>query len=197
MASTAPSTTAAPNRQPVRFTVSRFYRMAAAGLLNAKYRYELIEGEIIRMLPPGPMHCESVDTLAEYLIRLLADKYRVRTQNSVQLSNITEPLPDFAILKKRAEGYAKKQPGPDDTLLLIEVSDSSITYDKNRKARVYAAAAIVEYWIVNLRKRCLHVMRKPSAEGYGDTLTLDPADEVKALKVPELKVKVKDLLLKE
>ncbi len=196
MTAFAPPTTDTPDRLPVRFTVPRFYRMAAAGVLNPNHRYELIEGEIIRMLPPGPMHCESVDTLAEFLIRLLADRYRVRTQNSVQLSNISEPLPDFAILKKRPEGYGKKQPGPGDTLLLIEVSDSSLSYDKNRKARVYAAAGIVEYWIVNLRKRCLHVMRKPSAEGYGDMLTLEPGDEVKALKVPELKVKVENLLVK-
>jgi Uma2 family endonuclease len=183
-------------RQPVRFTVAKFYRMAQAGILNPNHRYELIEGEIIRMLPPGPEHCQSVDSLLEFLIRLLGGKYQVRCQGSVQLSNISEPLPDFAILKKRAEDYRKKQPGPDDTLLLIEVSGSSLSYDKNRKAAVYAAAGVVEYWIVNLRKRCLHVMRKPSREGYRDVLTLEPDDEVRALKVPELKVKVGDLLLK-
>jgi Uma2 family endonuclease len=182
--------------KPVRFTVAKFYRMARAGVLNPNYRYELIEGEIIRMLPLGPEHCESVDTLYKLLSRLLGDKYRVRSRNSVQLSNISEPLPDFAILKERAEGYRKKQPGPADTLLLIEVSDSSLSYDRNRKAAVYAAAGIVEYWIVNLRKRCLHVMRKPSREGYQDILTLEPGDEVRALKIPELKVKVADLLLK-
>ena len=182
--------------QPVRFTVAKFYRMARAGVLNPNHRYELIEGEIIRMLPPGPEHCESVDTLYKFLSRLLADKYRVRSQNSVQLSNISEPLPDFAILKERDEGYRKKQPGPDDTLLLIEISDSSLSYDKNRKAAVYAAAGIIEYWIVNLRKRCLHVMRKPSREGYQDVLTLEPDDEVRALKIPELKAKVASLLLK-
>ena len=195
MTASAPPMTDAPDRQPVRFTVSRFYRMAAAGILNPNHRYELIEGEVIRMMPPGLEHCESVDTLGAFLHRLLSENYRVRCQGSVQLSNISEPLPDFAILKKRAGGYRKKQPGPADTLLLIEVSDSSISYDKNRKAAIYAAAGIVEYWIVNLRKNCLHVMRKPSREGYQDVLTLEPEDEVRALKVPELKGKVSRLLL--
>jgi Uma2 family endonuclease len=192
-----PATQSPINRQrvPVRFTVAKFYRMARAGILNPNHRYELIEGEIIRMTPPGPEHCESVDSLYSFLERLLGDTYRVRAQNSVQLNNISEPLPDFAILKKRPEGYRKKQPGPADTLLLIEVSDATLSYDKNRKAAVYAAAGIVEYWIVNLRKKCLHVMRKPSKEGYQDVLTLDPGEEVRALKVPELKVKVSRLLL--
>jgi Uma2 family endonuclease len=192
-----PASQSAPDRQPVpvRFTVAKFYRMARAGVLNPNHRYELIEGEIIRMIPPGPEYCESVDTLYSFLERLLGDGYRVRSQNSVQLSNISEPLSDFAILKKRPEGYRKKQPGPADTLLLTEVSDSTVSYDRNRKAGVYAAAGIVEYWIVNLRKKCLHVMRKPSKEGYQDVLTLEPGDEVRALKVPELKVKVSRLLL--
>jgi Uma2 family endonuclease len=193
MPATQPS--AARQPMPVRFTVAKFYRMIRAGVLTPNHRYELIEGEIIRMIPPGPEHCESVDTLYTFLDRLLADKYRVRSQNSVQLSNISEPLPDFAILKKRPEGYRKKQPGPADTLLLIEISDSTLSYDKNRKAAIYAAAGIVEYWIVNLRKKCLHVMRKPSREGYQNVLTLDPSDEVRALKVPELKTKVSKLLL--
>jgi len=191
----ATSSTTDRHRVPVRFTVAKFYRMARTGILNPIHRYELIEGEIIRVIPPGPEHCESVDTLADFLHRLLGDNYRVRSQNSVQLNNISEPLPDFAILKKRAEGYRKKQPGPADTLLLIEVSDSSLSYDKNRRAAVYAAAGIVEYWIVNLRKKCLHVMRKPSREGYQDVLTLERGDEVRALKVPELKVNVSRLLL--
>jgi Uma2 family endonuclease len=192
-----PATQSPINRQrvPVRFTVAKFYRMARAGILNPNHRYELIEGEIIRMTPPAPEHCESVDILYSFLERLLGDTYRVRAQNSVQLNNISEPLPDFAILKKRPEGYRKKQPGPADTLLLIEVSDSTLSYDKNREAAVYAAAGIMEYWIVNLRKKCLHVMRKPSKEGYQDVLILDPCEEVRALKVPELKVKVSRLLL--
>ena len=185
-----------PPRIPFRFTVADYYRAGRAGVLKPQHRYELIEGEIIRMTPPGPEHCESVDTLSDLLHDLLEKKYRIRCQGSVRLDNISEPLPDFAILKKRPEGYGKRQPGPADTLLLIEVSDSSLSYDKNRKAQIYAAAGIVEYWIVNLKKRCLHVMRKPTKEGYEDILTLDPTDEVRALKVPQLKVKVAQLLLK-
>jgi Uma2 family endonuclease len=192
-----PATQSSPDRQrmPVRFTVAKFYRMARAGILNPNHRYELIEGEIIRMIPPGPEHCLSVDSLVEYLSDVVRGKYHLRCQGSVQLSNISEPLPDFAILKKQPEVYRKRQPGPADTLLLIEVSDSTLSYDKNRKAAVYAAAGIVEYWIVNLRKKCLHVMRKPSKEGYQDVLTLEQGDEVRAQKVPELKVKVARLLL--
>ncbi len=183
-------------RTPLRFTVAKYYRMARAGVLDPDRRYELIEGEIIPMTSLGPEHCTSVDSLDDLLHDLLAKKYHLRCQGSVQLSNISEPLPDFAILKKRPEIYRKRQPGPADTLLLIEVADSSLSYDKNRKAAIYAAAGVVEYWIVNLRKRCLHVMRKPSKEGYGDILTLEPGDSVRALKVPELKVKVAALLLK-
>jgi Uma2 family endonuclease len=184
-------------RQPLKFTVAKFHRMAEAGVLDARCRYELIEGQIIRMTPPGPYQNSSVDTLSELLIRRLAPAYHIRSQGSVQLNASSEPLPDIAILKRRADHYARRQPVPGDVLLLIEVSQSTLAYDRGHKARIYAAAAIVEYWVLNLKERCLHVMRKPSAQGYRDTLTLDPDDEVRAAKVPELKACVRDLLLPE
>ena len=179
---------------PFRFTVAQYYRAAEAGVLG-KRRTELIEGEIIKMPPASPEHSGHVSSLNRKLVRRLPEHYDVRCQLGVRMSDITEPEPDIAVVKARADEYTKAHPTPPDTLLLIEVSKSSLAYDLDRKAGLYAKAGIREYWVLDLKARRLHVFTGPTAEGWRTHTILTPREEVKCSTVPELKLKVSELFV--
>jgi Uma2 family endonuclease len=181
--------------RPFRFTVDEYYLLAEAGAFPEGTHIELIEGEIIEMPPPSPAHCAHVTALSTRLIRLLPLKYEVRSQMGVRFSHITEPQPDITIVKARADYYNKAHPGAEDTLLLIEVSKSSLKYDLERKAGVYAKSGLKEYWVLDLKARRLHVFTGPAADGWKNRRTLTPREEVQSLTVPELKLKVSELFV--
>lgn len=180
---------------PFRFTVDQYYRAAESGVLGENPRTELIEGEIIEMPPPSPEHSGHVARLDQKLVRQLPVKYDVRCQLDLHVSNITEPLPDIAIVKARADSYTKAHPTPADTLLLIEVSQSSLKYDLERKAGIFAKAGVPEYWVLDLKARRLHVFTGPTADGWRHHTILTPREQVQSLSVPELKLKVGELFV--
>src|SRR5437763_6646961 len=109
-----------------RFTVSEYYRMAETGVLKENDRVELVEGEIIEMAPVGVRHATCVDRLNKLLNRLLPDELIVRVQSPIHLSDLSEPEPDMSLLKSRDYANAEEHPGPNDILLLIEVSDTTL-----------------------------------------------------------------------
>ena len=134
-----------------RVTVDEYYRMAEIGLLAPDARTELIEGEIIDVAPPGSVHCSVVDQLTRLLTQAIGQQAIVRVQSAVRLSRITEPQPDVALLKPRTDFYRHQQPIGPDTLLVIEVSDSTLHYDRDMKAALYARHGVPDLWIVDLR----------------------------------------------
>jgi len=136
--------------RPHLLTVHDYYRMAEVGLLSPDDRTELIEGEIIDMPPIGDRHGAVVRLLTTRLVRAVGDAAEVSCQLPVRLSLRSEPQPDFAIVKAK-EGGHRKHPQPRDILLLIEVSDSTLRYDLGKRAALYAAHAIPEYWVFDLR----------------------------------------------
>ncbi len=170
--------------------------MGEVGLFDDDKRYELLEGEIIEMLPPGNYHSSHVDKAHEEVVERLRRKYHLRNQGNVQVSDISEPLPDLAILRRSPDGYLTSAPKAKDVLLLIEVSDSSLSHDRDRKANIYARAGVPEYWIVDVRGRQVLVFRKPRRTGYGEMKPHKPSDKLRALKVPELALTVDDLLVR-
>jgi len=161
-----------------RFTVDEYYRMAESGILREEERVELIEGEIVRMAAIGSRHAACVDRLTSLFVRGIGDRFQVRVQNPVRLSDRTEFEPDLAVLRLRPDGYAGGHPGPADVLLVIEVADSSLDKDREIKAPLYAQAGIVEYWLVNLVEQTIDVSREPTEgtfrnvdrHGRGDVL---------------------------
>ena len=169
--------------------------MCEVGLLDDDKRYELLEGEIIEMLPLGPLHGSHVDRAATKLICQLANRYHLRCQGNFRLSDISEPLPDIAVLRRSADEYSTILPKTKDVLLLIEIADSSLAHDRDRKARLYGRAGVPEYWIVDTRGRQVLVFRKPRRTGYGEMKMHAPGSELRALKVPELSLAVDDLLV--
>jgi Uma2 family endonuclease len=134
-----------------RITVDEYYRMAEVGLLAPDARVELIEGEIIDMAPIGAEHGSVVDYLTRLLIRAADERAIVRVQGAVRLSQRSEPEPDIALLKPRADFYRRAQPTGSDTLLIIEVSDSTLHYDRDIKVPLYARHGVPEVWIVDLQ----------------------------------------------
>ena len=151
-------------RRPL--SVAEYHRMGEVGILGEHDRVELIEGELVAMSPIGSYHTGTVIALTEALVLALAGRARVSVQSPVQLDEFSEPEPDFAVLRLRPDGYRDALPGAADVLLLIEVADSSLHYDRAVKHALYARHGIPEFWIVNLNAAEVEVCRDPRADGY-------------------------------
>jgi len=133
-----------------RFTADEYQRMGEAGIFCPDDRVELIDGEVVVMSPIGPRHNACVGSANQSLVRAAGDAAIVLPQGSVRLDFHSEPQPDLVLLKPRADFYASRHAGPADILLVVEIAASSIEYDREVKARVYAKAGVPEYWLVDL-----------------------------------------------
>ena len=131
-----------------RFTVHDYHRMGEAGILHEDDRVELIEGELVEMAAIGTRHFSCVNGLTRMLVRGVGDEAIVSVQNPVRLDEHSEPQPDLTVLRMR--DYRESLPVPEDVLLLIEVSDPTLAYDRGVKLPLYARSGIREVWIVDL-----------------------------------------------
>ncbi|MBI3798787.1 MAG: Uma2 family endonuclease [Deltaproteobacteria bacterium] len=143
-----------------RFTRDEYYRMAEAGLFRDE-RMELLDGEIITMSPQLTPHASTVNVLMFELITRLGAVALIRGQAPIVLNNWSEPEPDIAVCHPNPDRYLQAHPRADQVFLVIEVADTSLTYDRTRKARAYAASGIPEYWLVNLPDRRIEVLTDP------------------------------------
>ena len=133
-----------------RFTAAEFDAMAKTGILSPDERVELLAGEIITMAPIGSRHAFCVAQFTESLFETLGRRITLRVQNPIRLTPGNEPEPDIAVLRRRADGYVSEHPGPADVLLLIEVADSGLGFDRHRNLPIYAASGIPEVWLSDL-----------------------------------------------
>lgn len=177
-----------------RFTVSEYYRMADAGILHEDDRVELIDGEILEMSPIGSPHAGRVKRTATFLQRLLGDTVIVSVQDPIHISESTEPQPDIALLKPREDFYSDSHPTPEDILLLIEVADSSLEYDRNFKLSLYARVGIREVWILNLREDVLEVYSRLVDGEYRDTARFKRGEKLRSKTVAGLELSADDVL---
>jgi Uma2 family endonuclease len=181
--------------QAKRFTVEDFYRMAAAGVLGSEHqRIELIEGIPLELMPIGPSHAGHVLRLVNLLNLKLKGAYLVSSQNPVRLNEFSEPLPDVAVLRPRDDFYTGAHPGPADVLMLVEVADTSLDYDLNRKGRLYAQASIPEYWVLDLAAQRLRVLRAPEGDEFRETMIIRRGEKVQCRTIAELTVTVDEIL---
>lgn len=176
------------------FDVDEYHRMAEVGILTRADRVELIDGEIVMMTPIGPSHARCVMFLTEVFVRLLVGRAVVSPQNSVRLHRRTEPQPDIILLRPPLAKYAKRIPGPGDTLLVVEVAYSSQYHDRVVKLPRYAAAGIPEVWIVDLDGGFVDVHREPSPGGYRVSRRLERHEEVAPEAFPDVVLAVDDIL---
>ena len=161
-----------------RFTRAEYYRMAEVGILTPTDRVELIRGEIVQMSPIGPRHAAFVNSLNQLLVLRLAGRAIVSVQNPVVIDDYSEPQPDLVLLRRRAVPYKEAHAAPEDVLLLVEVAETSIRYDRTTKLRLYAEAGVPEYWIVDCTGESVEVYRSPGATGYGDVALVTGAASV-------------------
>jgi hypothetical protein len=141
--------------------------MAEAGILAPDERVELIDGEILQMVPIGSEHGATVIRLNRLFDpAALHHRAIVAVQSPLRLDATTEPVPDLMLLRSRPDDYRDALPGPQDVLLVVEVAKSSLDYDRSVKAPLYARAGVAELWIVDLVGRAVEVRREPSADGY-------------------------------
>ena len=152
-----------------RFDVDDYYRMAEAGILAPEDRVELIEGEIVDMAPIGSAHGGTLVGLTELVARAVADgKVLVSVQGPLHLDHHNEPQPDLMLLRPRPDRYRASHPTATDVLLLVEIADSSLAYDRGPKLTLYASHGVPEVWIVDLVGRAVEVFRRPGPEGYAE-----------------------------
>lgn len=152
--------------QKWNFNVEDYYRMAEAGLFSEQDRVELIEGEVIKMSPIGSRHAGCVDRLNSILNRKVGHAAIIRVQNPVRLNDFSEPEPDIALLKPRDDFYSQSHPTAADVLLVIEVAETSVEYDRSVKMPLYARAGIPETWLVNLPKDIIEIYTQPKNGKY-------------------------------
>ncbi len=150
------------------FTVDEYHRMGEAGILTDDDRVELIEGELVAMAPFGSEHIAATNALTRLLVLAVGDRGIVSVRNPVRLTQRSEPQPDFAILKPR-DDYRKALPRPEDTMLAVEVANTSLDFDRTVKLALYARSGIPEVWIVNLAAQEVEVYQSPVADSYTST----------------------------
>jgi Uma2 family endonuclease len=148
------------------FTVDEYEQMIRAGVFDEDDRLELIEGEITEMSPISSQHAGCVKHLNRLFTHMLGDRALVSVQDPIHLGEYSEPQPDLALLRPRADYYTHSHPTPEDVLLIIEVAETSTGFDRDVKMPMYARAGVSEAWLVSLEDRRVEVYREPSPAGY-------------------------------
>ena len=169
-----------------KFTVQQYELMLEAGVFAESDRIELINGEIRVMSPIGRKHAVCVAKATKNFERKLGDRTIIWTQNPILLSNYLQPQPDLAILKWRDDFYAEALPTPNDILLIIEVADSTIAYDRDVKSPLYAANGIPEMWLFDVNKRVVEGYSQQSASGYKRTQRYEQNETLAMMALPDI-----------
>ena len=167
-----------PHLYPI--TVSAYHRMGEMGILDVTQRTELIDARIIAMAPIGSEHADWVDRLTRYFIETIPKNITLRPQNPVYLDENNEPAPDIALLRPRRQPYRAAHPHSTDVLLIIEVADTTLSYDRDVKVPIYAQHGIPEVWVVDVVANCLEIHRQP-VEGHYRVRLKPRRDETVAL----------------
>ena len=176
------------------FNVDEYYRMAKVGIFSEDDRVELIEGEVVEMSPIGSSHQGCVDELTAIVMEKMGREVIVRVQGPIQVDEYSEPQPDISLLRPRRDYYRRAHPVPSEVLLVIEVADSSVEYDRNVKLPLYARAGIPEAWLVILAKEFSEVHSEPKNGKYQKVQRLKRGKTLASITLPGLKLAVEDIL---
>ena len=178
-------------RRPI--TVAEDHRMGEVGILGERDRVELMEGELVAMSPIGSYHSGTVNKLNHSLVHAVGERAIVSVQGPVRLDDLSEPEPDFALLRPRPDFYQDAHAQTADVLLLIEVADSSLNYDRDVKRVLYARHAIPEFWIVDLTPGEVEVCREAKADDYASVERVGRAGELEPELLPGVRIQVSSL----
>jgi Uma2 family endonuclease len=183
----------APRVQRRRLSTSEYHRMAEVGILKEDDRVELIEGELVAMTPIGTRHAGTLARLIRLFIPVIGNSTVLWPQNPVRLDRRNEPQPDLALLLPRKDDYRTRIPGPSDVLLLIEVADSTVEYDRKVKMPLYARSGIVESWLVDLDEGVVEVHRDPQEGRYTSVTEHGPGQTLSPERLPGLALDLTEL----
>ncbi len=175
-----------------RFTVDDFHEMGRTNILKEEDRVELIDGEIIRMTPIGSPHASCVASIQELLGELLRGKCFLWIQNPIRLDEYNELQPDITLLKHRSDNYFYKPPTAQDILLVIEVSDTTLYYDRHKKVPTYAEFGVPEAWIIDLNNRIVEQFWEPAVDQYGKGKIYTKGQTFSPLAFPDIVLKIGD-----
>jgi len=181
------------------FTLGQYHQMIEAGVLAEGDRVELINGEILETAAIGSKHSTQVNRLNRIFSKRLVtegldEEILISVQNPVELGPRSEPEPDVALLRGAEKRYELRHPQPSDVLLLIEVSDSTVEFDRDVKGLLYASSGIQEYWLINLQADRIERHRQPSANGYGQVEIFRGGEAIASQTIPQLSFTVGELL---
>jgi Uma2 family endonuclease len=180
-----------------RYTVDEYEELVRQGRITENDRCELIHGVITDKMGIGDLHAGCVKQLNLYFHEIAARRYLVSIQDPIRFAD-SEPEPDCALITYRGDRYRHGKPQVADVLLIIEVADSSLDYDRGVKGRMYAKAGIADFWIANVLDDCVEVYRQPSPAGeYAPPRIAKRGETISTLVAPELTVAVDDLLGRE
>jgi len=177
----------------MRITTDRYQKMVATGVLTKYDRIELIEGEMLNMAPIGPKHATVADRLARLFMLAVHDAAIVSCGRPVNLGDFSDPQPDVMLLKPRLDDYGNAHPNAADVLLLIEVSDSTLTFDQSTKLSLYARYGVSEYWVVDVEGKRIVVYREPAAKGYARKLDFSAPNAISPQAFPDVEVAVREI----
>lgn len=186
------TTTEQPTKR--RFTVDEYLRFADIGILAEDDRVELVEGEVVEISPLGSDHSGCVNRLTWALERQLGDTMVVAVQNPVQFGQYGQLQSVLAVLRYRDDYCARSHPAPDDVVLLVEVADTSLRYDRNVKLPLYSRAGVAEVRLVDLPAAAAERHTEPSEDGYGRMVRVRGEGTLESTTLPDLVLKVDDVL---
>jgi len=180
----------------VRWTREQYYKLAEHGFFDNR-RVELIKGEIIEMSPMKSAHATAVRLVVEILGDVFANSFIVDSQLPMDFGKTDAPEPDVAVVKGTIRDYSESHPKIAE--LIVEVSDTTLNFDRTTKASLYAENKISDYWILNLKSRCLEIYRRQIKDRklgfiYTEIKIFTESDEVSPLAAPDAKIKVADIL---
>lgn len=177
-----------------RFSVEEFNKLGEAGIFDEDDRVELLDGEIIVMSPIGSQHAGAVMRLVSVFTERLGKRIVLNPQNPAVVDEFSEPQPDVMLLKPKPDFYQSGHPRPQDILLLVEVSDTTLSYDRGRKLRKYAECQVSEFWIVNLKNNSIEQYRAPAVTTYSHSRIHQRGETVGIEAFPDVHFAVEELI---
>ena len=177
-----------------KWTVKEYHKLGEIGIFNPEERVELIEGNIIKISAKGTGHACATRRTASLLHNLVGNQAAVYNKSPIALDDDSEPEPDIAVVRIDAFDYATHHPTPSEVYLIIEVADSSLTFDREIKAKIYARSGIADYWVLNVGDRQLHVFREPAVDGYQSEVILGETASISPIEFPAFNIAIQAML---
>ncbi len=177
-----------------KWTVKEYQKLGEMGFFHPEERVELISGNIIKMSAKGTAHTSALGRTDRLFQDLFNNLAWVRVQDPIALDDNSEPEPDIAVVIIDPFDYATHHPIPSEVYLIIEVADSSLAYDREVKAKIYARSGIADYWVLNVCDRQLHVFREPAEDGYQSEVVLGENASISPLQFPAFNIAIGEML---